>query len=102
MSVAAVLAAACLTLPAPHGSTQLVTVQAQPGSTVASLRLWERRGTCWRRVAGPWEARLGRGGLSTRKREGYGATATGTYPLGASLYGIAPNPAIPVRSARAV
>ncbi len=102
VSVAAVLAAACLTLPAPHGSTQLVTVHAQPGSTVASLRLWERRGTCWRRVAGPWQARLGRGGLSTRKREGDGATPTGTYPLGATVYGIAPNPGVRERYHRLV
>jgi L,D-peptidoglycan transpeptidase YkuD (ErfK/YbiS/YcfS/YnhG family) len=71
-----------------------VTVQAQPGSTIASIRLWVRHGACWRRVAGPWQARLGRSGLSARKREGDGATPTGTFLLGPTVYGIAPNPGV--------
>jgi L,D-peptidoglycan transpeptidase YkuD (ErfK/YbiS/YcfS/YnhG family) len=94
MSLAAVLAAACITLPAPAGSAQLVTVQAAPGTTTATVRLWERRAGCWRRVAGPWRARLGRSGLSARKREGDGATPTGTFRLGSTIYGIAPNPGV--------
>jgi L,D-peptidoglycan transpeptidase YkuD (ErfK/YbiS/YcfS/YnhG family) len=79
----------------PSGSAQLVTVSASGyGTTVASLELWQRRGVCWRRVAGPWQARLGRSGLSAHKREGDGATPTGTYTLGATVYGIAPNPGV--------
>jgi L,D-peptidoglycan transpeptidase YkuD (ErfK/YbiS/YcfS/YnhG family) len=95
MSVAALLAAGALACagPAPApGSTQLVTVTAPPGATTASLSLWQRTDGCWRRAAGPWAARLGRTGLSTHKHEGDGSTPTGTYRLGATVYGIAPNP----------
>ena len=94
VSVAALLAAACVSLHAPAGSTQLVTVQAPPGATAGTLSTWERRGGCWRRAAGPWTARLGRTGLSAHKREGDGATPTGTYRIGATVYGIAPNPGV--------
>ena len=76
----------------PAGSTQLLTVTAtRLGTTTASIELWERKGACWRRTAGPWRAWLGRAGLSTHKVEGDGATPTGTYRLG-PLYGIEPNP----------
>jgi L,D-peptidoglycan transpeptidase YkuD (ErfK/YbiS/YcfS/YnhG family) len=102
MSVAAVLAAACIALPAPAGSTQLVTVQAAPGTTIATVRLWERHSGCWRRVAGPWRAHLGRSGLSARKHEGDGATPTGTYRLGTTIYGSAPNPGVRGRYHRLV
>src|SRR4051794_8339128 len=92
-TVASIFAAvACFT--GTGGSTQLVTVQAPAHSTYASLSLWTRQGSCWRRVAGPWQARLGRSGLSATKREGDGTTPTGTYRLGGTIYGIAPNPGI--------
>jgi L,D-peptidoglycan transpeptidase YkuD (ErfK/YbiS/YcfS/YnhG family) len=97
VSVAAVLAAACLSVSAPAGSTQLVTVTAPPGSTTAMLRFFERRGHCWRLVAGPWRARLGRSGLSSRKREGDGATPTGTFHFGATIYGVAADPGVRFR-----
>jgi L,D-peptidoglycan transpeptidase YkuD (ErfK/YbiS/YcfS/YnhG family) len=92
-TLASILAAvACF--PGTHGAQQLVTVQAPAGSTYASLALWTREGECWRRVGGPWQARLGRSGLSAHKREGDGATPTGTYPLGATVYGLAVNPGV--------
>jgi L,D-peptidoglycan transpeptidase YkuD (ErfK/YbiS/YcfS/YnhG family) len=94
VSLAAAVAATCLALHAPAGSTQLVTVQAPPRATTATLSLWTRRAGCWHRVAGPWLAHLGRSGLSSRKREGDGATPAGTYWLGATVYGIAPNPGV--------
>jgi L,D-peptidoglycan transpeptidase YkuD (ErfK/YbiS/YcfS/YnhG family) len=76
----------------PAGSTQLVTVTASSyGTTSASLELWQRRGACWRRVAGPWRAWLGSSGMSAHKHEGDGATPTGTYRFGAA-YGIASDP----------
>ena len=82
-------------LASTRGAAQLVTVEASGyRTTVASLVLWERKGGCWRRVAGPWTARLGRSGLSDRKREGDGATPTGAYALGATVYGIAPDPGV--------
>ena len=94
MSVAALVAAGALLCPGPTGAQQLVTVQAHPGATIASLSLWQRRGACFRRVAGPWTARLGRSGLSSHKREGDGSTPTGTYRLGTTMYGIAHDPGV--------
>jgi L,D-peptidoglycan transpeptidase YkuD (ErfK/YbiS/YcfS/YnhG family) len=78
-----------------------VTVQSS-GGTTAALGLWERRGRCWRRVAGPWTALLGRSGLSSHKREGDGATPTGTYRFGGTIYGIAPDPGVRLRYHRLV
>src|SRR5438067_11598775 len=89
MSVAALAAAGALLCSGPAQAQQLVTVQAPAGATVASLELWQRRGACFRSVAGPWSAELGRAGLSTHKREGDGRTPTGTYRFGATVYGIA-------------
>ena len=92
-TVASILAAvACF--PGTAHSQQLITVQAPAGTTYASLALWTRQGPCWKRVAGPWQARLGVGGLSSHKREGDGATPTGTYPIGATVYGLEPNPGL--------
>jgi L,D-peptidoglycan transpeptidase YkuD (ErfK/YbiS/YcfS/YnhG family) len=86
----------------PQSSTQLVTVVAAAHATSGALSTWVRDGRCWRRVGGPWTARLGRSGLSTHKREGDGATPTGTYRLGATIYGIAPNPGVRFRYHRLV
>jgi L,D-peptidoglycan transpeptidase YkuD (ErfK/YbiS/YcfS/YnhG family) len=97
VSVAALLAAgalACPTFPGTQAARQLVTVDARPGATSAALTFWDRRGACWTRVAGPWTARLGRAGLSAHKREGDGSTPVGTYRLGATVYGIAPDPGL--------
>jgi L,D-peptidoglycan transpeptidase YkuD (ErfK/YbiS/YcfS/YnhG family) len=82
-------------LASTHGASQLVTVEAPGfGTTVASLVFWQRSGGCWRRVAGPWTARLGRSGLSDHKREGDGATPTGAFRIGSTIYGIAPDPGV--------
>jgi L,D-peptidoglycan transpeptidase YkuD (ErfK/YbiS/YcfS/YnhG family) len=101
MSVAAIFAAvACFA--GTHGSNQLVTVTAPLHATAGVLSIWTRDGACWRRVGGPWLARLGRSGLSTRKREGDGATPVGTFALGATAYGIAPDPGVHLRYHRLV
>jgi L,D-peptidoglycan transpeptidase YkuD (ErfK/YbiS/YcfS/YnhG family) len=85
-------------LPAVPDAAQLVTVQAATTQTTfATVQLWRRSGRCWRRVAGPWSARVGANGLSSSKREGDGTTPTGTYRLGGTLYGIAPNPGVRLR-----
>jgi L,D-peptidoglycan transpeptidase YkuD (ErfK/YbiS/YcfS/YnhG family) len=94
MSVAAFAAAGALLCPGPANAQQLVTVQAHQGATIASLSTWQRRGTCFHRVAGPWTAQLGRSGLSSHKREGDGSTPTGTYRLGATMYGSARDPGV--------
>jgi L,D-peptidoglycan transpeptidase YkuD (ErfK/YbiS/YcfS/YnhG family) len=85
---------ACPAFANTDGSQQLVTVSAARGVTSASLQLWQRRDGCWRHVAGPWTARLGRSGLSAAKREGDGATPTGTFRIASTVYGIAPNPGV--------
>jgi L,D-peptidoglycan transpeptidase YkuD (ErfK/YbiS/YcfS/YnhG family) len=81
--------------PGPAGSQQLVTVVApSTGSTHAVVRLWARRDGCWKQVAGPWAARVGRNGLSARHREGDGTTPTGTFGFGRVVYGLDPDPGI--------
>ncbi len=82
-----------------HGSTssatQLVTVvAAQRSSTQGTLRLWRKAGRCWRRVAGPWTAWLGRRGVSAHKREGDRTTPAGRFGFGRVIYGIAPSPRV--------
>jgi L,D-peptidoglycan transpeptidase YkuD (ErfK/YbiS/YcfS/YnhG family) len=68
---------------------QVVTVRAPARATVATVELW----SCGRLVAGPWQAELGRAGLSAHKREGDGATPTGAFRLGA-VYGVEPDPGV--------
>ena len=105
VSLAVLLAAgalACPTFAGTQGAQQLVTVKAPRGATSAALQLWERRTGCWRRVAGPWTARLGRNGLSAAKHEGDGTTPTGTFKLSSTVYGIAPDPGVRGRFHRLV
>jgi L,D-peptidoglycan transpeptidase YkuD (ErfK/YbiS/YcfS/YnhG family) len=101
MSLAAIFAAAAC-FAGTGGSSQLVTVTAPLHTTTATLSYWARSGTCWHRVGGPWQARLGRGGLSTHKHEGDGTTPVGTFALGGTAYGIAPNPGVRLRYHRLV
>jgi len=101
MSVAAIVAAAAC-FAGTGGSTQLVTVSAPLHATAATLSYWTRSGACWRRAGGPWQARLGRTGLSAHKREGDGATPVGTFALGGTAYGIAPDPGVRLRYHRLV
>jgi L,D-peptidoglycan transpeptidase YkuD (ErfK/YbiS/YcfS/YnhG family) len=85
--------------PVPAGnSTQIVQVVAtRTRTTHASVSLWHEASGCWRRVAGPWSARVGRNGLSTRHREGDGTTPIGTYRFGATIYGLAADPGVRFR-----
>jgi L,D-peptidoglycan transpeptidase YkuD (ErfK/YbiS/YcfS/YnhG family) len=94
MSVAALAAAGALLCSGPQQAQQLVTVHAHAGATIASLALWRRHGACFRKVEGPWTARLGSAGLSSHKREGDGSTPTGTYAFGTTVYGIARDPGV--------
>ena len=77
------------------GAAQLVTVAAPAsGSTTASMDLWQRSGSCWSLVAGPWPARVGVTGVSDHHREGDGSTPAGFYRIGSVMYGIAGNPGV--------
>ncbi|HVW90568.1 MAG TPA: hypothetical protein VHC01_13985, partial [Gaiellaceae bacterium] len=78
---------------------QQIRVQATAAaSTYAAVTLTE----CGRRVAGPWRARVGWGGLSAHHREGDGTTPLGTFRIGATVYGVAANPGTSLRYHRLV
>jgi L,D-peptidoglycan transpeptidase YkuD (ErfK/YbiS/YcfS/YnhG family) len=82
-----------------HGCAQQVRVAA-PGTsaTVANVSLYQ----CGRRVAGPWQARVGLHGLSAHHREGDGTTPLGTYRLAPVVYGLDPDPGTAFRYHRLV
>jgi L,D-peptidoglycan transpeptidase YkuD (ErfK/YbiS/YcfS/YnhG family) len=89
--------------PATGSGSQLISVESPArASTHATLRLWQREGRCWTHVAGPWAARVGRNGVSGNRREGDGTTPTGTYRIGRTMYGIAPDPGVRYRYRRIV
>jgi L,D-peptidoglycan transpeptidase YkuD (ErfK/YbiS/YcfS/YnhG family) len=76
-------------------ATQLVTVVARTRrSTQGALRLWSKRGGCWRVAAGPRTAWLGGNGTSPAKREGDRRTPTGVFGFLPTMYGIAPSPGV--------
>ena len=82
-------------LETPASARQLLTVEAKVAKTTyAELRTWRRARDCWVATAGPFEARLGRNGLSSDRREGDGTTPTGTYRIGRTMYGNEPNPGV--------
>jgi L,D-peptidoglycan transpeptidase YkuD (ErfK/YbiS/YcfS/YnhG family) len=96
---------ACLPAPVPAAAAtaQIVTVDATSSrTTYATARLWTKRGGCWRVVAGPWTARVGRSGLSAHHREGDGTTPTGTFAFDDTVYGTNPNPGVRYRFHRIV
>src|SRR6187551_1380110 len=63
-------------------STQVLIVSTSTwSSTVGSASLWELKSGTWKRVAGPYTARLGRKGTSTSHMEGDGTTPAGAHRL---------------------
>jgi L,D-peptidoglycan transpeptidase YkuD (ErfK/YbiS/YcfS/YnhG family) len=83
--------------PATHrGPGQLITVTADRyGATYARFTAYRRSGHGWRRVFGPWTARIGRGGFAPpgRKREGDGRTPSGTFSF-PFFFGALPDPGV--------
>ena len=71
-------------------------------ATTATTRAVVTLTSCGRRVGGPWGARVGRHGLSAHHHEGDGTTPLGTYPVGPTVYGLAPNPGVRLRYHRLV
>jgi L,D-peptidoglycan transpeptidase YkuD (ErfK/YbiS/YcfS/YnhG family) len=105
IALAALTLAVCSPAPAavPPATRQLITVDAASrGTTYAAVRLWQRRAGCWRRVAGPWTARVGWNGLSAHHREGDGTTPTGVFALDTTVYGSRPDPGVRYRYHRIV
>jgi L,D-peptidoglycan transpeptidase YkuD (ErfK/YbiS/YcfS/YnhG family) len=75
---------------------QLITVTAAAyGDTYATLTAYQSTGHGWRRVFGPWAARIGRNGFAAQgdKREGDGRTPSGAYRLN-FVFGVGPNPGV--------
>ena len=80
----------------PLAGRQLITVSAASyGATYATLTAYRRSAGHWRRVFGPWTARIGRGGFAPPglKREGDGRTPSGTFGFG-FFFGVLPNPGV--------
>src|SRR3954447_2119227 len=89
----ALVLAAALCFSASGHARQLVTVDAASArSTSAVIRVWQREGSCWRQVMGPWAAHVGRNGLSSHHREGDGTTPLGRFTIGPVAYGVAADP----------
>jgi L,D-peptidoglycan transpeptidase YkuD (ErfK/YbiS/YcfS/YnhG family) len=83
----------------PLAGRQLVTVSAPSyGATYATLTAYRRSAGHWRRVLGPWTARIGRGGFAPAglKREGDGRTPSGTFGFG-FFFGVLPDPGVRFR-----
>jgi L,D-peptidoglycan transpeptidase YkuD (ErfK/YbiS/YcfS/YnhG family) len=84
-------------LAVPASARQLIVVSSpaydQPRG-LARVRGFERTGaaSAWKPAFGAWQAEIGSGGLRDVRREGDGATPTGVYPLGVTIYGIDRNP----------
>jgi L,D-peptidoglycan transpeptidase YkuD (ErfK/YbiS/YcfS/YnhG family) len=75
--------------------TQLITVQApSTTSTQATLHIWAREDGCWIDKGGPYPARVGWAGLRRNRHEGDGTTPIGTFPIGPTMYGNAPDPGV--------
>jgi L,D-peptidoglycan transpeptidase YkuD (ErfK/YbiS/YcfS/YnhG family) len=80
----------------PLAGRQLITVSAASyGGTYATLTAYRRSAGHWRRILGPWTARIGRGGFAPpgRKREGDGRTPSGTFGFG-FFFGVLANPGV--------
>jgi L,D-peptidoglycan transpeptidase YkuD (ErfK/YbiS/YcfS/YnhG family) len=85
-------------LPVAPAVRQLVTVEAAPTrTTYARLRTWKRTNGCWAPADGPFQARVGRNGLSSNRHEGDGTTPAGTFTIGATMYGNSANPGVRYR-----
>jgi L,D-peptidoglycan transpeptidase YkuD (ErfK/YbiS/YcfS/YnhG family) len=77
------------------GASELITVQASTyDTTYATLTAWQREGSCWVDVYGPWTARIGAAGFSDHHHEGDNTTPTGAYGIGPVMYGNAPDPGV--------
>lgn len=76
-------------------NVQVITVRASSNTTTyATLEAWTRTSSgAYRRVAGPWSARLGRRGLAApgTKTEGDGQTPSGQFRV-SPAFGVASDP----------
>jgi len=68
---------------------------ASYGVTVATLTAYQRTGTGWQQVFGPWQANIGYHGFAPpgQKHEGDGRTPSGSYPFG-FFFGVLADPGV--------
>jgi L,D-peptidoglycan transpeptidase YkuD (ErfK/YbiS/YcfS/YnhG family) len=93
----------CVRYPTAGSGEQLITVEAAShATTYATVGMWRRTGECWDVVGGPFAARVGRSGLSAHRHEGDGTTPIGSFRIGATMYGNAPDPGVHFRYHRLV
>lgn len=79
-----------------RGAGQAIVVTADGyENSFATLTAYDRDGSRWRKVLGPWNARIGRNGFAPpgEKEEGDGRTPSGSYGFG-FFFGVAPNPGV--------
>ena len=77
-------------------SGQVIAVAAGGyGTSVATLTAYERSGSGWTQVFGPWTANIGRNGVAPpgEKHEGDGRTPSGTFGFD-FMFGVNPNPGV--------
>lgn len=69
------------------GDARQVLVVSAPrwGSTTATASLYQRSGSTWRRVAGPWTARVGLRGMSPNHVEGSMNTPAGSFAITSAM-----------------
>ncbi|MFL6240786.1 MAG: L,D-transpeptidase family protein [Actinomycetes bacterium] len=75
---------------------QVISVVASGyGTDVATLKAFEKSGSSWRRVYGPWTAHIGRDGFAPpgSKREGDLRTPSGSYGF-SFMYGLHSDPGV--------
>jgi L,D-peptidoglycan transpeptidase YkuD (ErfK/YbiS/YcfS/YnhG family) len=75
---------------------QVIAVAASGyGTSVATLTAYERGGSGWTQVLGPWLANVGRNGVAPpgAKREGDGRTPSGAFGFD-FMFGVNPNPGV--------
>lgn len=88
---------------APSTTDQLITVIAPSmRSSVASLEVFQRVGTCFHLVDGPYGANVGGNGLTTHHREGDDTTPIGLFAIQSTMYGVDANPGVTYRYHRLV
>lgn len=59
----------------------VVVSTSRSDTTVASVSMYQKTNGTWKRVAGPYSARIGRNGLSEAHLEGDGTTPAGSFPI---------------------
>ncbi len=87
----------------PAATRQVIVVRSDGyAATTAVLETFARVDGHWQPALGPMGSRIGTGGFTDHKVEGDLATPTGVYGIGATMYGIAPDPGVRYRYHRLV